>query len=149
MPPRSRSRSPVPSRRPSPRRRPPTPTSPPRARRPRRRSDAASRPDPDRSRHRPQPMTSRTRVAADQLALELDGIDGELAGRTGSGDRVVPMQPGEGQAPFDDARWFFEPWWPGMSATLVVDAGRITLVTDQLTDPLPAFPELKMLAEHV
>jgi bifunctional non-homologous end joining protein LigD len=94
-------------------------------------------------------MTSRTRVVADQLALELDDLGGEPPGRPGSGDRMVPMLPGVGQTPFDDARWFFEPWWPGMPATLVVDAGRITLIADQLTDPVPAFPELQMLAEHV
>jgi bifunctional non-homologous end joining protein LigD len=94
-------------------------------------------------------MTSRTRPAPDQLPLELDDTVGPTAIRGGPAGWSSPMLPGEGQAPFDDARWFFEPWWPGLAATLVVDAGRVLLVADQLTDPLPAFPELGALAAHV
>ena len=28
-------------------------------------------------------------------------------------ERIVPMRPTEGEGPFDDPAYFFEPWWPG------------------------------------
>jgi len=59
------------------------------------------------------------------------------------------MLPGEGPRPFDDGDWFFEPWWPGVLATMVLDDGRIELLADQLTDPLPAFPELRPVPRQV
>ena len=59
------------------------------------------------------------------------------------------MLPGDGPAPFDDEGWFFEPWWPGVLATIVVDDAGVTLLADQLTDPLPAFPELRSVAGQV
>ena len=59
------------------------------------------------------------------------------------------MLPGDGPAPFDDDGWFFEPWWPGVLATVVVDGGRVDLIADQLTDPLPAFPELRTVASQL
>ena len=37
------------------------------------------------------------------------------------------MLPGDGPAPFDDEGWFFEPWWPGVLATIVIDDGRVEL----------------------
>ena len=97
------------------------------------------------------PMTAGPRPAPDQLALELDDL--------GERDRGTSTGPGDvgrrrccramAPAPFDDEGWFFEPWWPGTAATLVVDAGRVQLVADQLADPLPAFPELRTSADQV
>ncbi len=51
------------------------------------------------------------------------------------------MAPGDADAPFDDPGWFFEPWWPGTPATVVVAHDGMRLL-GQLGDPLPAFPEL-------
>ena len=59
------------------------------------------------------------------------------------------MLPGEGALPFDDDGWFFEPWWPGVLATIAIDDGRVVLTADQLADPLPAFPELRSVAVQV
>lgn len=59
------------------------------------------------------------------------------------------MLPGDGPEPFDDDGWFFEPWWPGVLATIVVDDGRVELIAGQLTDPLPAFPELRSVPGQV
>ncbi len=53
------------------------------------------------------------------------------------------MLPGDGPAPFADDGWFFEPWWPGVLATIVLAGGAVSLQAGQLTDPLPAFPELR------
>jgi bifunctional non-homologous end joining protein LigD len=57
-----------------------------------------------------------------------------------------PMRPTEGTAPFDDAGYLFEPWWPGIHAFIVVDRGVVTLRADALADPGPAFPELAAVA---
>jgi bifunctional non-homologous end joining protein LigD len=51
------------------------------------------------------------------------------------------MAPGDAAAPFDDPGWFFEPWWPGTPATIVVTRDGMRLL-GQLGDPLGAFPEL-------
>ena len=59
------------------------------------------------------------------------------------------MLPGDGSAPFEDEGWFFEPWWPGVLATIVIDGGGMTMLAGQLTDPLPAFPELRSLDGQV
>jgi bifunctional non-homologous end joining protein LigD len=59
------------------------------------------------------------------------------------------MLPGIGGGPFDDEAWFFEPWWPGVLATAVVDGAHVSLVASQLTDPLPAFPELRSMSRQV
>lgn len=53
----------------------------------------------------------------------------------------APMAAGSADAPFDDPGWFFEPWWPGTPATIVVTRDGMRLV-GQLGDPLAAFPEL-------
>lgn len=46
--------------------------------------------------------------------------------------------------PFDDPGWFYEPWWPGAAATIVVNRDEMRLV-GQLGDPLAAFPELSVV----
>jgi ATP-dependent DNA ligase len=51
------------------------------------------------------------------------------------------MAPGDADAPFDDPGWFFEPWWPGVAATVVMAPDGMRLL-GQLGDPLAAFPEL-------
>jgi ATP-dependent DNA ligase len=94
-------------------------------------------------------VSGRTRPSPDQLALVLDGLDAAPSSLDHAGSWVTAMLPGVGPEPFDDDRWFFEPWWPGVPATLVIDGGRLSLVADQITDPLPAFPELASLARHV
>ena len=53
--------------------------------------------------------------------------------------------PTEGPAPFDDDGWFFEPWWPGTPAVVIVAADRLHLTTDHLVDADAAFPELRVL----
>jgi bifunctional non-homologous end joining protein LigD len=93
-------------------------------------------------------MNARTRTAPDQLVLALDEAPAApSAGRSGAWSTA--MLPAEGASPFDDERWFFEPWWPGVLATMVVDDGRVELIAGQLTDPLPAFPELQSVAVQV
>jgi bifunctional non-homologous end joining protein LigD len=52
------------------------------------------------------------------------------------------MLPYEGDRPFDDPDWFFEPWWPGASTLAYIEDGRVRLQTEHLADPLEAFPEL-------
>ncbi len=101
-------------------------------------------------------MTSRTRPGPNQLVLALD----EPAGDYDRGSTVVSptvssiesssaMVPGHGSAPFDDPAWFFEPWWPGVPATLTVDGPHLRLVAGQFTDPLPAFPELATITDQI
>ncbi len=57
-------------------------------------------------------------------------------------ERITPMRPTDGDGPFDDARYFFEPWWPGIRAFVLVEGGRVRLRAEALADPTPAFPEL-------
>lgn len=54
------------------------------------------------------------------------------------------MAAGDAEAPFDDPGWFFEPWWPGTPATIVVTRDGMRLL-GQLGDPLAAFPELSVV----
>jgi len=61
-------------------------------------------------------------------------------------ERIAPMRPTDGQAPFDDARYFFEPWWPGVRAFVLVEDGAVRLRAEALADPTPAFPELAGVA---
>jgi bifunctional non-homologous end joining protein LigD len=63
--------------------------------------------------------------------------------------RLQPMQPVHGQAPFDDPAAFFEPWWPGARMLAFVEAGRLRLQTEHLSDPLTAFPELATIRDQV
>jgi bifunctional non-homologous end joining protein LigD len=56
------------------------------------------------------------------------------------------MLPFEGDRPFDDPDWFFEPWWPGASTLAYVEDGRVRLQSEHLADPMEAFPELAAVA---
>ncbi|HET7645092.1 MAG TPA: hypothetical protein VFM03_01265 [Candidatus Limnocylindria bacterium] len=57
--------------------------------------------------------------------------------------RIEPMQPSEGVSPFDDARYLFEPWWPGVRAQAWVEGRSLTrLRAEGLADALDAFAEL-------
>jgi bifunctional non-homologous end joining protein LigD len=60
-------------------------------------------------------------------------------------ERVAPMRPTDGDAPFDDPGYYFEPWWPGIRAFVFVEGGRVRLRAEALTDPTAAFPELAAL----
>jgi len=59
------------------------------------------------------------------------------------------MRPTDGEAPFDDPRYFFEPWWPGIRALVLVEGGAVRLRAQALTDPTTVFPELAGIAELV
>ncbi len=64
-------------------------------------------------------------------------------------ERIAPMRPTDGEGPFDDAGYFFEPWWPGIRALVLVEGGTVRLRAEALGDPTPAFPELAGVAELV
>ena len=58
-------------------------------------------------------------------------------------DRLAPMQPSEGVAPFDDPEYLFEPWWPGVRAQAWIEGRRLVrLRAAGLADALTAFAEL-------
>ncbi len=59
------------------------------------------------------------------------------------------MRPTDGEGPFDDAGYFFEPWWPGIRALVLVEGGNVRLRAEALGDPTPAFPELAGVAQLV
>jgi bifunctional non-homologous end joining protein LigD len=56
------------------------------------------------------------------------------------------MRPTDGAGPFDDPRYFFEPWWPGIRAFVLVEGGAVRMRAEALADPAPAFPELAGIA---
>ena len=64
-------------------------------------------------------------------------------------ERITPMRPTDGEGPFDDPGYFFEPWWPGIRAFVRVDGGAVRLRAEALTDPTPVFPELAGVADLV
>jgi bifunctional non-homologous end joining protein LigD len=64
-------------------------------------------------------------------------------------ERIVAMRPTEGGGPFDDPAYFFEPWWPGIRAFVLVEDGAVRLRAEALGDPTAAFPELAGVAELV
>lgn len=77
-------------------------------------------------------------MAGEQLDLP---ISTEPGGRLP--ERVDPMQPSDGAGPFDDPRYLFEPWWPGVRAVAHIDGGRlIRLRAAGLADAMAAFSEL-------
>ena len=49
--------------------------------------------------------------------------------------RLRPMQSIDGDRPFDDPDWFFEPWWPGAAALAYVEDFRARLQLEHLADP--------------
>ncbi len=61
-------------------------------------------------------------------------------------ERILPMRPTDGEGPFDDPGYFFEPWWPGIRAIVLVEGGAVRLRAEALADPSPAFPELAGVA---
>ena len=64
-------------------------------------------------------------------------------------NRVVPMQATQVDAPFDDADYFFEPWWPGVRAFALVERGRLRLQADGLADATATFPEMGELVSQL
>lgn len=61
-------------------------------------------------------------------------------------ERIASMRPTDGEGPFDDPRYFFEPWWPGIRALVFVEGGAVRLRAEALADPTPVFPELAGVA---
>ena len=80
-----------------------------------------------------------------QLPLSIDPP--EPAGRLPL--HVRPMQATDGDGPFDDPAYYFEPWWPGVRALPFVEGGEVRLQSEQLTDLLESFPELASLGEQL
>ncbi len=74
-----------------------------------------------------------------QLPLGLEPRAGGLI------DRVRPMLPTDGEGPFDDPDYLFEPWWPGIRAFVSVEDGRVRVRAESLVDPARHFPELAAL----
>ncbi len=68
---------------------------------------------------------------------------------SGLPERITPMRPTDGEGPFDDPGYFFEPWWPGIRAFVRVDGGAVHLRAEALTDPTPVFPELAGVTDIV
>ncbi|MFH0751531.1 MAG: hypothetical protein V2B17_06815 [Chloroflexota bacterium] len=64
-------------------------------------------------------------------------------------ERIAPMRPTDGEGPFDDPGYYFEPWWPGIRTFVLVEEGSVRLRAEALADPTPAFPELAGVAELV
>ena len=56
------------------------------------------------------------------------------------------MRPTDGEGPFDDPDYFFEPWWPGIRSLVLVEDGVARLRAEALGDPTPVFPELADVA---
>ena len=86
---------------------------------------------------------TRSRPGSDQLSLAFE--EPTSGPRPVAVDRwSAPMAAADADGPFDDPGWFYEPWWPGVSATIVVAHDGMRLL-GQLGDPLAAFPELSMV----
>ena len=79
----------------------------------------------------------------EQLPLEFAPTGSRLP------ERLTPMRPTDGEGPFDDAGYFFEPWWPGIRALVLVEGGDVRLRAEALGDPTAAFPELAGVAQLV
>jgi bifunctional non-homologous end joining protein LigD len=74
-----------------------------------------------------------------QLALGLEPGSGGLI------DRIRPMLPTDGEGPFDDPGYVFEPWWPGIRAFVSVEGGVVRVRAESIGDPTSRFPELAQL----
>jgi bifunctional non-homologous end joining protein LigD len=79
-------------------------------------------------------------VAAEQLPLPAPQAGEAL--RLRLPDRIEPMQPSSADAPFDDADYLFEPWWPGARAIALSERRTLRLQVSGLADALAAFPEV-------
>jgi bifunctional non-homologous end joining protein LigD len=86
-----------------------------------------------------------TVAQGDQLSLAID----TTAAGARLPARIRPMQPSNGEGPFDDADYFFEPWWPGSRTILYLDGAEVRLQAEHLADPLAAFPELAAIRDQV
>lgn len=82
-------------------------------------------------------------VAGDRLPLEFAPTVSRLP------ERILPMRPTDGGGPFDDPGYFFEPWWPGIRAFVLVEGGTVRLRAEALGDPTASFPELAAVADLV
>jgi bifunctional non-homologous end joining protein LigD len=80
---------------------------------------------------------------AEPLPLEFAPVASRLP------ERTPLMRPTDGEGPFDDSGYFFEPWWPGIRALVLVERGAVRLRAEALTDPTAAFPEIAGIAELV
>ena len=88
-------------------------------------------------------LSMTRRAAGEPLPLEFAPTASRLP------ERIVPMRPTDGEGPFDDPGYFFEPWWPGIRAFVLVEGGAVRLRAEALGDPTGAFPELADVAELV
>lgn len=81
------------------------------------------------------------------LGLEDDRVAGpdELARI----ERLGLMRPGHAEAPFDDPDWFFEPWWPGTPARLILREDALRVLLEHFVDPAAAFPDLAGLTPQI
>lgn len=87
-------------------------------------------------------------MPAEQLPLPAPLSVGERAASR-LPDRLSPMQPTGVDAPFDDADYFFEPWWPGIRAIAFSERGHVRLQAAGLADADAAFPELRALPDQL
>lgn len=83
------------------------------------------------------------RASAEQLSLAIEPPVAALP------ERLRPMSPLPGDAPFDDPEWFFEPWWPGASALAYVERDGVRLQAGHMADPLASFPELATISRQL
>lgn len=88
------------------------------------------------------PAMTRT-TTGDPLPLEFAPSVSRLP------ERIVPMRPTDGEGPFDHPGYFFEPWWPGIRAFVLVEGGVVRLRAEALGDPTASFPELAGVADLV
>ena len=77
------------------------------------------------------------RHASQQLSLDITDAPATSLPR-----RLRPAVPLPGPAPFDDADWFFEPWWPGTIVFASLGDEGLRIQSEHLADPLATFPEL-------
>lgn len=82
-----------------------------------------------------------------QLSLDLPGNPSASAPVLPA--RLAFPNATDGGPAFDDEERFFEPWWPGAQAFLRLQAGRLEVRTEHLSDPLLAFPELRDSGDHI
>jgi bifunctional non-homologous end joining protein LigD len=82
------------------------------------------------------------RSGAEQLPLAIEPAQASAL------PRLRPRRPLVGVAPFDDDEWLFEPWWPGATALVYVEGGRLRVVVEHLADPSSAFAELEPCARQ-